>query len=90
MAFKKWKKAVSKRPPFKIWSSKQMKIIGWCMKNNIYISTTPNWRDDFGTWFIHIKINGTLHNDPKCYKEEEVLNKILEYYKYYYDKYNKQ
>ena len=30
-----------------------------------------------------------LSGDPNIYEDETVLNKIYEYYKYYYDKYNK-
>ena len=34
-----------------------------------------------------ISINGTTHIDPKRY-DEDVLEKVYEYYKYYYHKYN--
>ena len=30
-----------------------------------------------------------MHVDPKRYDEINILNKKLEYYKYYYDKHNK-
>ena len=40
-------------------------------------------------WQIDISINGKTHVDPKRY-DENVLDKVYEYYKYYYDKHNKQ
>ena len=50
----------------------------------------PDWKHVLGYWQIDIDIKGRIHNDPTRYNNEEVLNKKLEYYKYYYDKHNKQ
>jgi hypothetical protein len=36
-----------------------------------------------------LNINKKIHLDPKVYKDKEALAKMYEYYKYYYDKYNK-
>ena len=33
-------------------------------------------------------LNKNTYTDPNTYEDETVLNKIYEYYKYYYDKYN--
>ena len=89
MAFKRWNKTPSKSPPKYKWTEKQMKIIGWCLNKNIGVSINPDWRDELQRWKIDININGKLHVDPKRY-DDDVLDKLLEYYKYYYDKYNKQ
>ena len=35
------------------------------------------------------KIYGKIHTDPSRYDDETVLNKLYQYYKYYYDKHNK-
>ena len=87
MAFRKrFQKSVSKKPAVKSWTDKEMKIIGWCMRKNIHISTTPDWKDDLNRWIVHININGRIHDDPNRYKDEEALEKMYEYYKYYYDK----
>ena len=60
------------------------------MNNKIKISISPDWKHVLGYWQIDIDIKGRIHNDPTRYNNEEVLNKKLQYYKYYYDKYNKQ
>ena len=88
MAFKRWKKSPSKRPPTKIWSTEEMKVIGWCLQNNINIGISPDWKDDLQRWQIEININGKVHTDPNRYNGN-VLDKMYEYYKYYYDKHNK-
>ena len=88
MAFKRWKKSPSKRPPRKLWPKDEMKVIGWCLQNNIGVGISPDWRDDFNRWQIEININGKVHTDPKLYNGN-VLEKMYEYYKYYYDKHNK-
>ena len=88
MAFKRWKKSPSKRPPKKLWPKDEMKVIGWCLQNNIGVSISPDWKDDLQRWQIEININGKVHTDPNRYNGN-VLDKMYEYYKYYYDKHNK-
>ena len=90
MAFKRWQKTPSKKPPEKTWLENEMKIIGWCLTKNIGVSISPNWKDDLNRWQIEININGKTHTDPNKYNDDVVYNKVNEYYKYYYDKYNKQ
>ena len=90
MAFFKWQKAPSKKAPKRSWDSEEMKIIGWCMHNNIKIAMSPDWKHQLTYWQIDIKVgNGKWHTDPKRYSDEEVHENIIKYYKYYYDKYNK-
>jgi len=39
-------------------------------------------------WQIDIKVgNSRWHTDPNRYDDTEVFNKLIEYYKYYYNKY---
>ena len=90
MAFKRWNKTPSKSPPQYTWSSDQMKIIGWCLSKNISVGISPDWKDDMNRWQINISINSKTHADPNRYHNDAVYNKVNEYYKYYYDKYNKQ
>ena len=90
MVFKRWSKSPSKKPPKKSWSSKEMKTIGWCLNKKIGVSISPDWKDDLNRWQIEININGKTHTDPNHYNDEVVYDKLNEYYKYYYDKYNKQ
>ena len=89
MAFKRWKKSPSKRPPTKLWTPSEMKVIGWCLQNNIGVGISPDWKDEYNRWQIEININSKVHTDPKKYNDDVVLNKLYEYYKYYYDKHNK-
>ena len=90
MVFKRWNKAPSKSPPKHKWTDKQMKTIGWCLNKNISVGISPDWKDDLNRWKIDININSKIHEDPNRYDNEVVYNKVNEYYKYYYDKYNKQ
>ena len=90
MAFKRWQKSPSKKGIQKAWAESEMKIIGRCLNHNIKIGVSPDWKDDQNRWQIDININGKSHNDPNKYEGENVLEKKYEYYKYYYDKHNKQ
>ena len=90
MVFKRWQKSPSKKPPKKTWTPEEMKIIGWCLNKKIGISISPDWKDGLNRWKIDININSKTHEDPNRYDNEVVYNKVNEYYKYYYDKYNKQ
>ena len=87
MAFKRWARAKSKNAPVKTWSDDEMKIIGWCLNKKIEISIMPDWKDQLNNWKIDIKINKKIFTDPNRYEDDKVLDKVYEYYKYYYEKY---
>ena len=89
MAFFRRPKLPRKTAPTKPWTNDEMEVVGWCMNKNIHVSITPDWKHEFNLWQIDIKINGKTHVDPARY-DDDVLDKVYEYYKYYYDKYNKQ
>tara|TARA_R100000231_G_scaffold6283_1_gene9328 strand:+ start:353 stop:631 length:279 start_codon:yes stop_codon:yes gene_type:complete len=89
MGFNRWKRAPSKPVPTRSWSPEEMKVIGFVMNKGISISISPDWKDEFSRWQIDIKIGKTIHVDPKRYTDENVYDKVVEYYNYYYDKYNK-
>ena len=87
MAFKRWSKTPSKSPPQYNWSQDKMKIIGWCLNKNIHVAVS---RGEI-KWKVEIRLNkGNWNKDPGVYEHEEAMKKMYEYYKYYYDKYNKQ
>tara|TARA_R100001082_G_scaffold107166_1_gene80769 strand:+ start:157 stop:423 length:267 start_codon:yes stop_codon:yes gene_type:complete len=88
MAFKKWQRSPSKKAPHRSWTQDEMKIIGWCLSKNIGVGISPDWKGDM-KWQIEISINGKIHTDPNRYDNDNVYDKVNEYYKYYYDKYNK-
>ena len=90
MAWKKFNRSPSKKPPQRTWSKDEMKMIGFVMSKNIKIGISPDWKHQFQYWQIDIKVGrGKWHTDPKRYTDEEVHENIIKYYKYYYDKYNK-
>ena len=90
MAFKRWSKTPSKSPSKYNWSKDQMKIIGWCLNKKIGVGISPDWKEDLNRWQIEINVNGRVHIDPNRYENDTVYEKVNEYYKYYYDKHNKQ
>ena len=69
------------------YTKKDIKRVGWCMNNNIEIAVSPGEIK----WKVEIRMNkGKWNKDPGVYEHEEAMKKMYEYYKYYYDKYNKQ
>ena len=90
MAFKRWAKTPSRKGLLKNWNVSEMKIIGWCLNSNIKVGISPDWKNDMTKWKIDIVVNNKKHTDPSSYDDEVVYNKVNEYYKYYYDKHNKQ
>ena len=65
-------------------------MIQWCIDNSIACCVVPAQKHTgFGEDFcIEIVINDKSNFSPN-FKKQEVLEKQIEYYKYYYDKYNK-
>ena len=82
------KKKVSRSPGSSSIPKGYSKMIQWCLNNNIAIAITPDWSKTFEDWKIEIKINNKVHVDPATYTTVNVHDKMYEYYKYYYDKYN--
>ena len=72
MAFKKWQKTPSKSPPKKTWTIEEMKIIGWCLNNNISVGISPDWKDHLIRWKVDININGKIHTDPSRYEDDNL------------------
>tara|TARA_Y100000766_G_C18401339_1_gene362893 strand:+ start:35 stop:319 length:285 start_codon:yes stop_codon:yes gene_type:complete len=87
MAFKRWNRSPSKKTPVRSWQPSEMKIIGWCLSKNIGVAISPDWKSDMSRWQIEISINDRIHKDPNRYSDETVYDKVVEYYKYYYNKY---
>ena len=48
--------------------------------------TITDWKNDLNKWQVEITINNNTHVDPNRYEDDDVLNKVVEYYKYYYNK----
>ena len=83
-------KKVSRNPGASSIPEGYNKMIQWCWNNSIAIAITPNWDMSDGNWKIEIRINNKVHVDPANYTVANVHDKMYEYYKYYYDKYNEK
>ena len=79
------KKASGKSPGLHSYTDEDMKRVGWCMNKNIKIAVIPTSGND---WQVELNINNKVHLDPKIYEDKEAMEKMYEYYKYYYDKHN--
>ena len=91
MAFKRFNKSPSRKLPRRSWDPEEMKIIGWCLTHaKIGVSISPDWESGLNSWKIDIHVKDKIHRDPASYTDDNVYDKLVEYYKYYYDKYNKQ
>lgn len=73
-------------------SKEDAKRFTWCCDNGIRIYPKPVERGMGNKlYYICIEINKKEHCDiNKTYEKNEINIIIYEYYKYYYDKYNKQ
>tara|TARA_R110002020_G_scaffold50211_2_gene142104 strand:- start:122 stop:379 length:258 start_codon:yes stop_codon:yes gene_type:complete len=85
MAFYK-KAAKGLSPGSHPYTRGDMKRVNWCMNKGIKIAVIPNGID----WQVELNINKKIHLNPEIYKADKAYEKMYEYYKYYYDKYNKQ
>jgi len=65
----------------------EFKAYHWCINNNIYIA--PKALTE-ARWSIVITNNNKTNEDPNSYTKADIWIKIYEYYKYYYNKYEKQ
>tara|TARA_R100001480_G_scaffold55237_1_gene68236 strand:+ start:262 stop:525 length:264 start_codon:yes stop_codon:yes gene_type:complete len=83
------KKKVSRSPGPSNIPEGYGKMIQWCLDNSIAVCVVPDWGKSYEYWKIEIKINNKVHVDPAVYTVANVHDKKYEYYKYYYDKYNK-
>jgi len=79
------------KPGFRPLSKLESKMIQWCIDNGIaccivWAQGHSGPGEDF---CVEIIINKKSNFSPN-FKKQEVMDKQVEYYKYYYDKYNKK
>ena len=80
------KKTTGKSPGYHTYTNEDIKRVSWCMDNGIKIAVIPS-----GTkWQVELSLNKAIHLDSKIYEADKAYEKMYEYYKYYYDKHNKQ
>jgi hypothetical protein len=82
-----WQRAnTGKSPGQHNYTRADMKRVNWCLRNGIKIAIIPS-----GTkWQVEVSLNKTIHLDSNMYEPSEAYKKLYKYYKYYYDKHNKQ
>lgn len=83
------KKKVGRSPGHHAIPEGYSKIMQWCFKNSISIAVVPDWSRGPEWWVVEVRINKKTHTDPGSYLVKEAYKKMFNYYKYYYDKYNK-
>ena len=80
------KKSYGKSPGYHNYTHEDMKRVQWCLDKKIKIAVIPNG----SKWQVELNINDKIHLDPEARLADEAYKKMYEYYKYYYDKHNKQ
>jgi len=80
------KKGSGKSPGLHPYTDEDMKRVQWCMDNKIKIAVIPNGVK----WQVELSLNKNIHLDSNIYEADEAYKKMYKYYKYYYDKHNKQ
>jgi len=61
----------------------------WCFKNNIFI-TPVEAAYQSRTWYLEIQLGKKTFRSPERYGPTDVWEKMYEFYKYYYNKYEKK
>ena len=80
------KRSAGKSPGYHPYTDEDMKRVSWCINRNIKIAVIPSGNK----WQLELSINDKIHLDPEIREASEAYKKLYEYYKYYYDKHNKQ
>ena len=80
------KKSYGKSAGYHVYTDEDMKRVQWCLDKKIKIAVIPNG----SKWQVELNINDKIHLDPEVRLANEAYKKMYEYYKYYYDKHNKQ
>lgn len=70
-------------PPY---DEKLREAFEWCHRNNIHIAPLAKSATE---WSIVIKNQDKTHTSPETYGKTVIWEKIFEYCKYYFNKYNK-
>ena len=69
------------------WSKSNRQAYVWCINHGIKIYAVPcsPGFDNKNCW-IEVQANGRKQRSPKTYGPDELWDKVLELYKFYYDK----
>ena len=62
----------------------EMDAYVWCIRNKIFISPIAIRE---ARWTIEISNNGIANKDPNDYSKKDIWQKVFQYYKHYFNKY---
>ena len=80
-------RTINMTPPY--WTEEDRLAYKWCITNGIKISPDPvksGYNEEFK---ISISIDNSIITSPIAYGPKNLYPKMLEIYRFYYDKYNK-
>jgi hypothetical protein len=61
----------------------------WCFKNNIFITPRETGYKE-RKWFLEIQLGSKTFTSPESYGPGDIWEKMYEFYRYYYNKYEKK
>ena len=69
------------------WTAEDKEAYRWCVNHGIKIGVLANQPGyDVGSWKIRIVANNKEMISPGEYRKHEILPKLFEMYRYYYNK----
>jgi hypothetical protein len=68
-------------------TAEEWKAYRWCLRNNIYIA--PKAVTEV-RWTITVTNKGKTNQDPENYPKVVIWEKVFNYYKHYYNKYEQK
>jgi|TARA_R110000803_G_scaffold37040_2_gene79739 hypothetical protein len=78
-------KTIDWKQPF--WNKENTAAYSWCIKHGIKIYSVPCGKGfNNKTCWIEVNVNGRKQQSPKTYGPTELWPKVMELYKFYYDK----
>ena len=82
-------KKVEWKPP--LWNKENTDAYKWCINHGVKIYSVPCGKGfNNKTCWIEVNVNGRTKRSPNTYGPTELWPKVMELYKFYYDKNIKQ
>jgi len=78
------KKAIDMGSPG--YDLKDWEALRWCIKNNIFIAPKAKSSNE---WYIDITNKGVTNTTPVTYGKNVIWEKLFEYCRFYFNKFNK-
>ena len=69
------------------WNKENTEAYQWCIKHGVKIYSVPCGKGfNNKTCWIEVNVNGRKQKSPNTYGPTELWPKVMELYKFYYDK----